>query len=92
MNESGGYFCAFCPAGAASRIMPTRTIWLVLTIVPVVLQKDEPMVPLDEVVEVSALSELRGHEALITSPTRLGASREIQCSLQIRTFGDRRQS
>jgi hypothetical protein len=25
---------------------------------------------------------------LITSPTMLGASREIQCFLQIRTFGD----
>jgi hypothetical protein len=25
---------------------------------------------------------------LITSPTILGASREIQCFLQIRTFGD----
>src|SRR6266511_14258 len=34
MNESRGYFCAFCPAGAAPRLMPTRTIWPVLTIVP----------------------------------------------------------
>src|SRR5215475_9309201 len=34
MNETGGYFCAFCPTGAAPRLMLTRTIWPVLTIVP----------------------------------------------------------
>src|SRR6516164_71155 len=34
MNEAGGYFCAFCPVGDAPRLILTRTIWPVLTIVP----------------------------------------------------------
>jgi hypothetical protein len=33
-------------------------------------------------------AEMQAIKPLITSPTILGASREIQCFLQIRTFGD----
>jgi hypothetical protein len=33
-------------------------------------------------------AEMQAIKPLIISPTILGASREIQCFLQIRTFGD----
>src|SRR5262245_56247105 len=38
--------------------------------------------------KVEKNAEMQAIKPLITSPTILGASREIQCFLQIRTFGD----